>query len=73
MKSLARSVKVITVRVKLARPGVPTTLTAPAPQIMLGNVHTHIIRPGNQLPADSLYLPIEEEYQARRLDKFQSQ
>ena len=46
-----------------------TMLTAP--QIVLGNVHTHIIRPGHQLPENSLYLPIEEEYQARRIDKFQ--
>ncbi|KAJ3555510.1 hypothetical protein NM688_g2540 [Phlebia brevispora] len=38
--------------------------------IVLGNVQTPITKPWHRLPQDSLYLPIKDIYQSRRIENF---
>lgn len=37
---------------------------------MLGNVQTHITKTSTRLPGNSIYHPIEDIYQSRRIDHF---
>lgn len=55
-----------TLRVELAPFGIKVTT------FVLGNVKTNLSKPWHVLPDNSIYQPIKQEYQSRRIDNFQA-